>query len=178
MIGITLSPEQVRAAPPEVRRWLEHEINVTFGLAAPEHAAAEALATRLIGCNPDEVTGMLELVQSMLPVVSVFFELGREAASTPVHGLRAFRLADLMRQARLSSPQQVIECLDVLTAALRRARGDSQALFYLLDERGHCLVAEPTMRSVLQVWQAIVAEPGLNVPPEAADEAPLAAEPP
>ena len=175
MIGITLSPEQVRAAPPEVRRWLEHEVASAFGLAV-DHPAPEDVATRLIGCNPDEATAMLELVQGMLPVVNVFFELGREAAGTPVHGLRAFRLADVMRQARLSTPEQVIECLDVLTAALRRVRGDNEALFYLLDDRGHCLVAEPTMRSVLHVWQGIVAQRALRVPQEAARQVPIAAE--
>jgi len=177
MIGITLSPEQVRAAPPEVRRWLEREVASAFGLAA-DHPAPEDFATRLIGCNPDEASTMLELVQGMLPVVNVFFELGREAAGTAVHGLRAFRLADVMRQARLSTPEQVIECLEVLTAALRRVRGDNEALFYLLDDRGHCLVAEPTMRSVLHVWQGIVAQRALHVPQEAARRVPIAADAP
>ncbi len=177
MIGITLSPEQVRAAPPEVRRWLEREVTSAFGLT-PDHPAPEDFSTKLIGCNPDEAGAMLELVQGMLPVVNVFFELGREAAGVPVHGLRAFRLADMMRQARLSTPEQVIECLDVLTAALRRVRGDTEALFYLLDDRGHCLVAEPTMRSVLHVWQGIVAQRALRVPQEAPRQIPIAAEAP
>lgn len=178
MIGITLSAEQVRGAPPEVRRWLEHEIATSFGLGAPAHPETEQIATRLIGCNPAEAASMLELVQGLLPVVNVFLELGREAASMPVHGLRAFRLADLMRQARLSAPQQVVECLDVLTDALRRVRGDAEALFYLLDDRGHCLVAEPTMRSVLHVWQEIVSQRRLQMPGEAAQEVPIGIEAP
>jgi hypothetical protein len=173
MIGITLSPEQVRAAPPEVRRWLEHEVAGMFGLAA-DHPPPEDIATRLVGCNPDEATAMLSLVQGMLPVVNVFFELGREPASTPVHGMRAFRLADVTRQARLSAPEQVIECLDVLTTALRRVRGDNAALFYLLDDRGHCLVAEPTMRGILHVWQGIVAQRALQMPQEAPRQVPIA----
>jgi len=177
MIGITLTAEQVRAAPAEVRRWLEHEVALAFGLA-PDHPAPEDVAARLIGCNPDEAATMLELVQGMLPVVNVFFELGREAAGTPVHGMRAFRLADMMRQARLSTPEQVIECLDVLTAALRRVRGDNDALFYLLDDRGHCLVAEPTMRSVLHVWQGIVAQRALRMPQDPTRQVPIAAEAP
>jgi hypothetical protein len=174
MISITLSPEQVRTAPPEVRRWLEHEIGSTFGLAAPDHPAAEDLVSRLVGCNPDEAAAVLQLVQGMLPVVNVFFELGREAVSSAVHGLRAFRLSDLSRQARLSTPQQVIECLDVLTAALRRVRGDGEALFYLLDDRGQCLVAETTTRSVMHVWQTIVAQRALDMPPQAPPETPVA----
>ena len=63
---------------------------------------------------------MLALVQGMLPAVSVFFELGREASSVAVHGMRAFRIADILRHVRLQSPDQVVECLDVLTEALER----------------------------------------------------------
>ena len=101
---------------------------------------------------------MLALVQGMLPTVSVFFELGRKAASVAVHGLRAFRMADILRHARLQSPDQVVECLDVLTEALERIRGDPTAALYAMDDQGHCLVAEATMRSILRLWQEIVAQ--------------------
>ena len=121
---------------------------------------ALALSMWLATAMPDvarlERADMLALVQGMLPVVSVLFELGREAASVAVHGLRAFRIADILRHARLQSPDQVVECLDVLTEALERARGDPTAAFYALDDQGHCLVAEATMRSILRLWQEIV----------------------
>jgi hypothetical protein len=98
MAGITLSVDEIKAAPPEVRRWLEHEIAHAFGsLPAPAPASTHAL----VGCNVEEVRDMLALVQGMLPAVSVFFELGREAASVAVHGLRAFRIADILRHTRL-----------------------------------------------------------------------------
>jgi len=109
---------------------------------------------------------MLALVQGMLSVVSAFFELGREAASVAVHGLRAFRIADILRHTRLQSPDQVIQCLNVLTQALRRTRGDAAAEFFALDDQGHCLVAEATMRSVLRLWQEIVAQRGAEQPAE------------
>ncbi len=175
MIGITLSADQVRTAPPDVRRWLQQELGTALGLVALDHPDPEALANRLVGCNPDEAAAMLELVQGMLPVVNVFFELGREAISAPVHGLRAFRLTDLARNTRLSTPEQVLECLDVLTTALRRVRGDAEALFYLVDGQGHCLIAEPTMRGILHVWQEIVARRQLQMPAEAPHEAPAVA---
>ena len=34
MVGITLSAEQIRSAPPEVRRWLEKEVLVFVWLAS------------------------------------------------------------------------------------------------------------------------------------------------
>ena len=143
---------------PEVRRWLEQELLRALGI----HPAPVPTATApLIGCNVEEAQDMLALVQGMLPVVSVFFELGREAASVAAHGLRAFRIADILRHARLQSPDQVVQCLDVLTQALRRVRGDAtSAAFFALDDQEHCLVAEPTMRSIHRLWQHIVAERG------------------
>jgi hypothetical protein len=162
MAGITLTAEEIKAAPPEVRRWLEHEIVRSLGVqSAPTPAGMPVL----IGCNVEEARDMLALVQGMLPVVSVFFELGREAASVAVHGLRAFRIADILRHARLQSPDQVVECLNVLTQALRRARGDASAAFFAMDDQGHCLVAEATMRSILRLWQEIVAERALHTEP-------------
>ena len=159
MAGITLSMDDIKAAPPEVRRWLEHEITRALGLQA---APKPAQAPPLVGCNIEEAREMLALVQSMLPVVSVFFELGREAASVAVHGLRAFRVADILRHARLQSPEQVVQCLNVLTQALQRTRGDAEAAFFALDDQGHCLVAEATMRSIHRLWQEIVAQRALQ----------------
>jgi hypothetical protein len=154
MAGITLSADEIKAAPPEVRRWLEHEVIRTLG-SPTTPAAAEVPA--LVGVNIEEARDVLALVQGILPVVSVLFELGREASSVAVHGLRAFRVGDIMRHTRLQSADQVVECLDILTDALRRVRGDAAAEFCALDEQGHCLVAEATMRSILRLWQEIVA---------------------
>jgi hypothetical protein len=159
MAAITLSADEIKAAPPEVRRWLEQEIIRTLGpLPAPAPAGAHAL----VGCNIEEARDILALVQGMLPAVNVFFELGREATSVAVHGMRAFRIADILRHARLQSPDQVVQCLDLLTQALQRVRVDDTAAFFALDNQGHCLVAEATMRSILRLWQEIVAHRALQ----------------
>jgi len=175
MAGITLTADEIKAAPAEVRRWLEHEIvRALGGQPAPAPAATPAL----IGCNVEEARDMLALVQGMLPVVSVFFELGREAASVAVHGMRAFRIADILRHVRLQSPDQVVQCLNVLTQALRRARSDAAAAFFALDDQGHCLVAEATMRSILRLWQEIVAQRALEAEAgEASEQQPEAVVP-
>src|SRR4029079_11796886 len=154
MPGIALSSDEIKAAPPEVRRWLEQEMVRTFGSqpTPPSHEAAV-----LVGCKIEEARDILALVQDMLPAVNVLFELGREAASVAVHGLRAYSIADIQRHVRLQSPEQVVQCLEVLTQALRRVRGDTAAEFFALDDQGHCLVAEATMRSVMRLWQEIVA---------------------
>jgi hypothetical protein len=164
MAGLTLSVEEIRGAPPDVRRWLEQEVVRALGMHPLHERPTQPAPPPLIGCNVEEARDMLSLVQGVLPVVSVFFELGREAAGASAHGTRAFAIADIQRHSRLHAAGQVIECLDVLTDALRRVRGDPEAAFYALDNQGHCLVAEATMHGILRLWQEIVAQQALQTP--------------
>lgn len=178
MVGLTLSAEQIRSAPQEVRHWLEQEIVRTLGLQPGHDVSSPAAAPHLAACNVEDARDILSLVQNMLPVVSVFFELGREAHSIPVRTVRAFRLGDIQRGSRLHAPQQVIECLNILSQALRQVRGDTEAVFYGLDNQGHCLIAESTMRSILLLWHEIVAQHQLQADAPAAQVAEAGAAPP
>lgn len=154
MVGITLSAEQVRAAPPEVRRWLEQEVIGSFGWESPP---SELQATHLVACSVEEAFKVLSLVREMLPVVKVFFELGYQGTSVGTRGLVAFRLIDILRHVRLDNLPQVETCLGILNDALRHVRGAADATFYGLDGRGHCIVTEETQRSISRVWQETVA---------------------
>ena len=40
MIGITLTTDQIRTAPADVRQWIEHQVIVSLGLAAETPAPA------------------------------------------------------------------------------------------------------------------------------------------
>ena len=175
MVGITLSPEQIRAAPPEVRRWLEHELAVSLGLNPPALPITQPSSPHLAACTPEEAAQVLSLIQGMLPVVHVFFELGREGAA-PGEGIEAFRLADIMRHTRLEVPDQVLACLEVLDQAVQRVRNDPGATFHAVDERGYCLVAAQTQRSIRAIWQQVVAQRELVRPAVASHtERPLSA---
>jgi hypothetical protein len=160
MAGITLSVDEIKAAPPEVRRWLEREVLHSLGV----QPATPAAPTHVVGCNIEEARDVLALVHNMLPVVRVFWELARESASVAAHGMRAFRVADIQLHAGLEAPDQVVECLDVLTAALRRVRGDVAAVLYAVDDQGHCLVAESTMHSIHRLWQEIMTRGEIRQP--------------
>ena len=157
MVGITLSPEQIRAAPPDVRRWIEHELAVSLGLNPPALPITQSSSPHLAACSPEEAAQVLSLIQGMLPVVHVFFEFGREGAA-PGEGIEAFRLADVMRHARLEVPDQVLACLEVLDQAVQRVRNDPGVTFHAVDERGYCLVAAQTQRSIRAIWQQLVAQ--------------------
>lgn len=165
MVGITLSPEQIRSAPPEVRRWIEQEITKAIGgesaPAAPEHPPPHLVALSL-----DETRGILQQIQNMLPAVAVFFELGRETGSVPRPGLRVLRLGDIMSHALLHIPAQVIQCLESINQAARTVRNDADALLCVVDRNGNCLLADETARSIVGLWQEIVAARALEPPPE------------
>ena len=167
MLGITLAPEQIRMAPPEVRHWLEQQMAQMLGL--PRAAEPVPVPPRLAACTPEQVGAILAQIQHMLPVVAVFLELGREQGNATGGGLRVFRLADIARHAHLPSIDRVVEALAVIDTALRRSGGDPEATLYALDPQGHCYVADATSRSILAVWQGIVMNaPMAPEPPEAA----------
>jgi hypothetical protein len=169
MFGITLTPEQIRTAPVEVRRWLEHELAKSLGLQPYEPPAAQVKREHLVACTFEEATAVLSLIQGMFPVVNVFFELGRQGISFGQERLEALRLADILHHTRLQNIDQVIACLDVINEAFRRVTGDTAASLYALDERGDCLIATQTQESVLRVWQHAIANQGIIGAPDGAD---------
>ncbi|MGX7875512.1 hypothetical protein ACVDG5_024805 [Mesorhizobium sp. ORM6] len=154
MVGITLSREQIRSAPPEVRQWLDQEIAATLGVGPISEAFARP--QHLAACSVQEAVAVYASIRSMLPVVNVFFELGREGASIGKDGVEAFRLDDIMRRTRLVDIQQVGTCLELIDGSFRQVRNDDDAVLLVLDPSGYCLVATETQHSILAVWtQAI-----------------------
>lgn len=153
MIGITLSVEQIRAAPPEVRRWIEHEVIAALGVAAAAPAAPSASASHLVACTPDDVAAVLARIQGYLPAVNVLFEFSRPGISMGQPPLMQFRLMDILHHTRLQNIGQVIECLDAINRALAEKRGDPAARFCGFDHEGHCLIVPQTQASVAAAWQ-------------------------
>lgn len=152
MIGITLSIEQIRAAPPEVRRWIEHEVIAALGMASAPVAPPPSV-NHLVACSRDDVAAVLARIQDYLPAVNVLFEFSRPGISMGQPPLMQFRLMDILHHARLANIDQVIECLDILNRALADARNDPSARFCGFDHEGHCLIAPQTQASVAAVWQ-------------------------
>lgn len=176
MVGITLSPEQIQHAPLEVRRWLEQQITGTLGLYRAE-PAFQTPGRHLVDCNLEEARAVLLLIQGSLPVVSVFFELGREPVAASAQNVRALRLDDILRHTHLQTSEQIVACLEAIDEALQRVRTEPGAALTALDGAGHCLVAHATAQSVQALWREVVAAHGLARAetasgPEAAQRAP------
>jgi hypothetical protein len=161
MVGITLSTEQIKSAPPEVRRWLEHEIATTLGFGTHEagHAAPSA-AVQLAELSESEASRVFALIQSDYVACQVFFELARETPnSRSGNGLRAFSIAEIARHVRLGDLARLANCFGTLNAAFQQVCGDGNATLFGFDELGCCYVSEVTHQTIRLFWQKLVAEP-------------------
>jgi len=166
MTGITLSSEQIQRAPPEVRRWIEHEVATSLGLRV-QASDSRRETPQLVGCSADEVAGVLSLIQGVFPAVNVFFELGRKGASFAQDRLEAYRLSDIQHHTRLQSPAQVISCLNLIDEALHRVRGSTGASFSGTDG-DYCFVATETQQNIRRLWLELVSRgEGAAAPAEA-----------
>ena len=130
MTSFTFSIEQVRSAPPEVRRWIEREIAAALAaLSKAEHDPSQVHAAAVAACMPEEVVQLFELIKGNFLLSQVFFELAREMPKC--HGaapLYPMSIADILRHTRLAdSDRLATHCvqnarchsLAVMDAALR-----------------------------------------------------------
>jgi hypothetical protein len=157
MIGITLSSEQIRNAPAEVRRWIEREVTTSMGSKAVPEKAGEPRGERLAACGEAEITAILSQIQSVLPAVNVLFEFGRQGALLGQSNVEIFQLLDIAHHTRLQNIGQVISCLDIICEAFDRVRGDPDATFCGFDREGHCFIAQETQQNILKVWRKVIA---------------------
>jgi len=157
MIGITLTTDQIRTAPTEVRQWIEHQVIASLGLGTQPPVAEQPHAIHLAVCSEDDVAAVLAQIQNFLPAVNVFFEFGRPGISYGQPPVMAFRLLDILHHTRLRDVEQVIACLDVINQAVTAVRSDPSARFCSFDNQGHCLIAPQTQHSIFGLWQNLVA---------------------
>ncbi len=164
MIGITLSSEQIRSAPAEVRRWIEREVMTSFGQQAVPADDGKPHAEHLAACSEAQAAAILAQIQGVLPAVNVFFEFGRQGAIFGQPDIEAFRLLDIAHHTRLPDVTQVVACLDIINQAFSRVCGDASAKFCGFDREGHCFIALETQQNILRLWQKVIAsqQPALD----------------
>ncbi|WOJ90689.1 hypothetical protein RZS28_05195 [Methylocapsa polymorpha] len=158
MTGFTFSAEQVKSAPPEVRRWIESEISKALGVSAAAPANPSKMEESALAiCAADEIAELFKLISGNFFVMQVLFELGRETpvshAEAPLH---SFSLGEMLRHAQLADGNQLFECFDVINRALQKIRNDPNASVFAFDEASHVYIHETTYRSIRQVWGQLV----------------------
>ena len=155
MASIALSAEEIHAAPPEIRAWIEQLVAAIFRTVPLDQGHPDG--PPLASCTLADARGILGHIHALIPVVGVFFELGRDGPVVGPENLRVFSLTEMQQHAHLHAPDQVMECLNVINQALRRVRGDVTAMICAVDQGGHCYVADATSRAVMALWRETVA---------------------
>lgn len=165
MTGIVLSPDQVRSAPPAVRRWIDAQLAGEFGAAhsglpGREAEPAGELLSRLTLATLSEVLEIFRLLQRDPPAEVVFVQLGREPIE-PLHPSEIYAIdaADIARKAGITKHAQLIACLNHVNAALQSLRGDPEAALVLCDQAGRCFIREATHRAIHVLWDDLHAAP-------------------
>lgn len=167
MTSFTFTAEQVKSAPPEVRRWLENQIVAALAETRPAHDASQVHAAALAACSLEEAAQVLELIRGNFLLTQVFFELGREMSSSSraASPLHAVDVGDLLRHTRLPDGDRLADYLTAINQAFQQVRDDPTASLFGFDQQGHVFIHETTYASVHRLWQQLVAAaPGSAAP--------------
>jgi hypothetical protein len=157
--AFTFSVEQLRSAPPEVRRWVVNEIGRALGGVSaalhsePRQAESVALAT----CTAQEALQIFELIGGDAITARLFFELARSGTlNSGLPGLQVFRTADLLHHAGLTSNDSLLDGLALIDRAFRQVHGEPAGSLFGYDDAGHIYIHEATQASVRRVWEELV----------------------
>ena len=169
MTSFTFSVEQVRSAPPEVRRWFEREITATLAaLSKSEHDASQVHAAALAACIPEEAAQIFEVIKGNLLLSQVLFELARETPnSQSAAPLYPISIADILRHTRLGDGDRLVDCFTAINHAFQSIRNDPEATLFGFDQYGHVFIHQTTHNSIRQLWEQLYAShaPTVGGPP-------------
>jgi hypothetical protein len=159
MTSFTFSIDQVRSAPPEVRRWIEREVMATIAtLNKSEHDASQVHAAALAACMPQEAAQLFEMIKDNFLLSHVFFELARDLPNSrgpaPLHPLS---VADILRHTRLSDGDRLVDCFTAINQGFQSIRNDPKATLFGFDQQGHVFIHQTTHDSIRQLWEQLFA---------------------
>jgi len=159
MTSFTFSLEQLRAAPPEVRRWVEHEIGAALGaLGRLDRDQSQVHTAALAACSPEEALQMFESIKDNFLLSQVFFELARETpAGRSAPPLHALNISDLLRHTRLSDGDRLADCFTAINQIFQTVRSDPEAALFGFDQYGHVYIHETTHHSIRGLWEQLFA---------------------
>ena len=159
MTSFTFSIEQVRSAPAEVRRWIEHEVmTAVAALNRSEHDPSQVHEAALAACMPQEATQLFEMIKGNFLLSQVFFELARDMSNSqgpaPLHPLS---VADIIRHTRLADGDRLVDCFTAINRAFQTIRNDPEATLFGFDQQGHVFIHQTTHDSIRQLWEQLYA---------------------
>jgi hypothetical protein len=159
MTSFTFSIEQMRSAPPEVRRWIEREIaSALAALNRSEHDPSQVHAAALAACMPEEAAQLFEMIKDNFLLSQVFFELARDIANSrgaaPFHPLS---VADILRHTRIGDGDRLVDCFTAINQAFQTIRNDPEVTLFGFDQQGHVFIHQTTHDSIRRLWEQLFA---------------------
>ena len=157
MISLTFSLDQVRSAPPEVRRWIEHEGAAALAaLSRPELDPLHPHAAARSACTAPEAGEVYELIKGNFLLSQVFFEL---ACETPGNrggpSLYALGLVDMLRHTRLADGDRLVDCFNAINQAFQTIRNEPEANVFGFDQYGRVWIHPMTQDSIRELWEQL-----------------------
>jgi len=154
MTNFVFTADQIKSAPPEVRRWFESEIVGALREMAgqrPEPAHSAALAA----CTPEEALAVFELIQRDFATAQVFLEFGREPplpnSPRPLH---AFNIGEFKRKLRVPD-DRLADCFGAINQSFMRIRDDAEAALLGFDQANHVYIHEATHAAIRGLWEKL-----------------------
>ena len=158
MTAFSFTLEELRSAPPEVRRWIENEILAAITAAGrPEHDFSQVHAAALASCTLEEASQIFDLIKGNFLLTQIFFELAREVPDRGSGPLHALDIGAVLRHTRLSDGDQLAGYLSAINQTFQKVRNDPEAALFGFDQYGHVYVHEATHKSVRSLWEHFVA---------------------
>lgn len=158
MTSFIFTAEQLRIAPPEVRRWAVQEIAQVLAAAEqPGHDPSQVRAAALAACTEEEALHVFTMIRTNFVLTQVFFELARDAAPgvrfPPLHSINT---ADILRHTRLAHGNDLLECFNIIDEAFHQIRGVAEASLFGFDNHGHVYIHEGTHLSIRHLFEELL----------------------
>jgi hypothetical protein len=157
MISFAFSLDQVKSAPPEVRRWIEREAATALAaLSRPEPDPLHPHAAALSACTVPEAAEVFALIKGNFLLSQVFFELGREMpGNRGGPSLCALSLMDILRHTRLADGDRLVDCFNAINQAFQTVRNDPEASLFGFDQYGQVWIHQTTHDSIRELWDQL-----------------------
>jgi hypothetical protein len=159
MTGFYLSLEQLRAAPPEVRRWVEREVAASLAALAGARREPTGLGEpSLAALTAEEALKIFEQIRGDFLLSQVFFELARDTFASPqTSPLYAIGIAEILRHTRLLDGDRLFDYFAAINRVFQAVRNDPEANLFGFDQEGHIYIHETTHLSIRRVWERLSA---------------------
>ena len=159
-VRLVLQPEEIAAAPPEVRRGIDALLSPEAGADILQRNGFHYADGDLAVLQAFEVSAILERIAGDELACQVLFRLGCEFydPATALHRPYTIAVADFVHSTDIENGSRLPDVLGRINAALREIRRDPNATIYLVDKNGSYHVHETTQCHIYRLWVGLVGQ--------------------